>query len=191
MDTLSCYKCGRHCKDKRGLKVHETRCQHTVKLKCSYCSSFFDTNESLNSHLEQCKAIKETQERIHQSFVYQSKLEEKDKLIKELQEQNHTLQYQQQYNYKQENINQTNQIELLQSLHLNSIQSYKLITEEKDRVISILEKNIVDEQNKTKLIEDTLNQLKIINDELRLELKKDKDIIYELAFNILNKVKKE
>ncbi len=184
MNALACSKCGKLCKDKRGLSVHEARCQITHKLRCTYCSSFFDSDHLLKTHLEQCKAIQEAQERLKQSFTYQSNLEHKDKIIQELQQQIHTLELEFHSQNKQD---YTNQLELLQSFRLQSIQDHQFLLEEKDKIIAILQKTILKEQENIKTLQDTINQLNEINDDLRSQQKKDKDIIYDLAFKLLKR----
>ncbi len=64
--TLSCSKCGKECKDKKGLTLHESKCEKVNKLNCSFCNALFQTNSSVIRHEKTCNAIKEEARRKEQ-----------------------------------------------------------------------------------------------------------------------------
>ena len=73
-DSCDCERCGRHCKDRRGLSVHMRACQGNKALVCEYCNTTFGSVYSLTVHSTRCVENKKQKE-------------EQDKLVKnELQE---------------------------------------------------------------------------------------------------------
>ena len=60
-DHHSCSKCGKECKDKRGLSVHESKCGRTKKPICPHCNTEFLYLGSLHNHLSSCKVLKQQQ----------------------------------------------------------------------------------------------------------------------------------
>ena len=60
-DHHSCSKCGKECKDKRGLSVHESKCGRTKKPICPHCNTEFLYLGSLHNHLSTCKVLKQQQ----------------------------------------------------------------------------------------------------------------------------------
>jgi hypothetical protein len=82
-ERKECSKCGRECKDKRGLAIHEAKCkivsQPPKKFECQYCHNEFATNQSLHVHLEKCRS--------YSDFVKTSSFEEeKRKLLVQIDE---------------------------------------------------------------------------------------------------------
>jgi hypothetical protein len=53
-----CLKCGRECKTKRGLAIHESKCGLEKETQCSYCNTKFSSPENLNRHRTVCKIFK-------------------------------------------------------------------------------------------------------------------------------------
>lgn len=59
-DSLDCSKCGRVCKDRKGLSRHESSCNPHKDLSCSDpdCRKIFSTISNLYKHMRSCKVIK-------------------------------------------------------------------------------------------------------------------------------------
>ncbi len=58
----SCSKCGKICKDKRGLAIHEARCgiiKEEKRYVCEYCDLEVKNNDNLQRHLNVCKKKKD------------------------------------------------------------------------------------------------------------------------------------
>ena len=64
-----CSKCGRYCKDKRGLGIHEVVCKGTRDFICIYCNVSFCSRQSLSRHSKTCKHVN----------IYESKNEYKER----------------------------------------------------------------------------------------------------------------
>ena len=58
MSENACDRCGKECKDKRGLALHLKKCEGLKALDCEYCNQTFANPYSLSVHLTRCKAIK-------------------------------------------------------------------------------------------------------------------------------------
>ena len=54
-----CSKCGKECKDKRGVSIHEAKCGKTKAPICPHCNTEFSCLASLHNHLERCKIYKQ------------------------------------------------------------------------------------------------------------------------------------
>ena len=62
--SLDCSKCGRVCKDRKGLSKHETHCNGVLlDLTCPDidCGKIFTTKSNLYKHIRTCKVIKSKQ----------------------------------------------------------------------------------------------------------------------------------
>jgi hypothetical protein len=59
VDALSCDKCGRQCKDKRGLSIHMRVCPGTKNFICEFCNTEFSSIYSLNIHSTRCSKYKD------------------------------------------------------------------------------------------------------------------------------------
>lgn len=58
MSNLSCLTCGRTCKDKKGLTLHQNKCnpvKPSLVFQCEFCYKTCSTQQNLNSHLNSCK----------------------------------------------------------------------------------------------------------------------------------------
>jgi hypothetical protein len=53
--SFNCEKCGRECKDKRGLTLHYNKCNGPQSLECEFCKEEFANHYNLLSHLTRCK----------------------------------------------------------------------------------------------------------------------------------------
>jgi hypothetical protein len=54
-----CYKCGKECKDKKGLSLHQNKCGIDRSTQCSHCSIVLSTIDNLNRHYLTCKVLKD------------------------------------------------------------------------------------------------------------------------------------
>ena len=59
-----CSKCGKECKDKRGLTLHRNRCNIDRQFICEFCNQEFATSYSLSMHITRCKTMKIQKENI-------------------------------------------------------------------------------------------------------------------------------
>ena len=66
----SCSRCGKICKDKRGLTLHLKSCEGIKVLTCSYCNCTFVSQYTLSVHLFRCnqskKHIKDQEQLLHE-----------------------------------------------------------------------------------------------------------------------------
>jgi hypothetical protein len=66
----SCSRCGKICKDKRGLTLHLKSCEGIKVLTCSYCNCTFVNQYTLSVHLFRCnqskKHIKDQEQLLHE-----------------------------------------------------------------------------------------------------------------------------
>lgn len=65
-----CSKCGKECKDKRGLSIHEGKCTGPEQFVCMYCNVGFCSKHSLSRHSKTCKHVED----------YEAKEEKKEKI---------------------------------------------------------------------------------------------------------------
>lgn len=54
-----CSKCGKECKDKRGVSIHEAKCGKTKAPICPHCNEKFSCLASLHNHIDRCKVFKQ------------------------------------------------------------------------------------------------------------------------------------
>jgi hypothetical protein len=57
-----CSKCGKECKDKRGLTLHDKKCGIERTTICIHCNGNFSTPENLQRHYLTCRVYRETKE---------------------------------------------------------------------------------------------------------------------------------
>ena len=62
MSSFVCDKCGKECKDKRGLTLHSHRCNVDRHFICEFCNQEFATSYSLSMHVTRCKTLKTQKE---------------------------------------------------------------------------------------------------------------------------------
>ena len=62
-ESFDCSKCGRVCKDRKGLSRHETSCNGLAEFRCpdDDCGKIFKTKPILKQHIRTCKVIKNKQ----------------------------------------------------------------------------------------------------------------------------------
>ena len=78
MSSVSCDKCGKECKDKRGLSIHYNKCGIDKHFACEFCNQEFVSSYTLSVHVSRCKMLK-----THKELMSK---EEKSSLQSELQE---------------------------------------------------------------------------------------------------------
>ena len=54
IDSIPCTKCGKLCKDKRGLTLHLKSCDGLLVFNCQFCHKTFSNSYNLNTHLSRC-----------------------------------------------------------------------------------------------------------------------------------------
>jgi len=59
-----CDKCGKECKDKRGLGIHYNKCNSERHSICEFCNVEFSNAYNLSVHVSRCKALKSQKENI-------------------------------------------------------------------------------------------------------------------------------
>ena len=84
IDSNSCDKCGKICKDKRGLSLHLKSCEGLISLTCEFCNKSFANSYNLHMHLSRCNENKKVTKQREQLLQEQNQIF-KDQL-KELQE---------------------------------------------------------------------------------------------------------
>jgi hypothetical protein len=62
LSELNCSKCGRLCKDRRGLAIHENKCDKNREVQCGYCQMIFSCSRSLTRHYTTCRVYKDIQQ---------------------------------------------------------------------------------------------------------------------------------
>lgn len=62
MSSFGCDKCGKECKDKRGLAIHYNKCGIDKRFICEFCNQEFSTSFNLSSHTSRCKTMKTRKE---------------------------------------------------------------------------------------------------------------------------------
>jgi hypothetical protein len=90
-NPLVCNRCGRECKDNRGLAIHQSKCGEPGREPvCPYCHTMFTCYRNLTRHYLTCKVYREIQEKQQMQSVQQKldeleeELEAKSNMIKEL-----------------------------------------------------------------------------------------------------------
>ena len=79
-ESLDCSKCGRVCKDRKGLSKHETCCTGVLDLTCpdADCKKMFTTRSNLYKHIRSCKVIKNKQAKEQQESEEEEEQPEQD-----------------------------------------------------------------------------------------------------------------
>ena len=85
IDIFVCSTCSKICKDRKGLTLHESKCEKVNTLICGPCGAEFKTNSSLVRHEKTCKTIKEEIER-------KQKQEQEELLRRHIEQQKSELQ---------------------------------------------------------------------------------------------------
>jgi hypothetical protein len=85
----SCDRCGKECKDKRGLTLHIKKCDGNKPSQCEFCKEDFSNQYILAVHLTRCKIIKAQNKEKEviareETIKKLSSLEEENKQLKDL-----------------------------------------------------------------------------------------------------------
>ena len=62
MSSFVCDKCGKECKDKRGLGIHYNKCDGSINFECKFCNQLFANAYSLSMHSTRCKTMRSRKE---------------------------------------------------------------------------------------------------------------------------------
>jgi hypothetical protein len=82
VESYVCDKCGRHCKDKRGLTIHSRACQGIQNLVCEFCNTTFSSAYCLATHTPRCTENKKQRQEQTESLKEElEKLREKLKTV--------------------------------------------------------------------------------------------------------------
>jgi hypothetical protein len=147
-EEFECSSCGKICKDKRGLTLHESKCDKVSKNTCIPCGGVFKNNSSLVRHEKTCKVIKET-------------LERKENEEKEIQRERRLEELKQLYEQK---LVEANYLKDKDMSELSSVYETKI-----DLLLKKIDSLIEESKDKTK--SNDLNIKNIMNDFHSLETK--------------------
>jgi hypothetical protein len=81
-ESYDCEKCGRHCKNRRGLSIHMRVCEGTKVLVCQYCNTTFCSIYSLTVHSTRCTENKK--QKPEQDKMVKTELQELQDKLKEI-----------------------------------------------------------------------------------------------------------
>ena len=168
MSSFVCDKCGKECKDKRGLTVHSHKCSIVRHFICEFCNQEFSTAYNLSVHVTRCKTLRSQQELTakEELITLRSDLEtfkaENAKLLSLQQEsKEESSQLQQklkdlQENHKKEldNLKMTLRIDLERQLKIRDNEVSSLVNDHKD-----LEKNFEFLKGKYEMLENEKKSL--------------------------------
>jgi hypothetical protein len=155
--THLCSKCGRECKDKRGLAIHENKCTVDQSLECEHCHQTFSCHRSLVRHYTTCRSLKDLQD------------QDRDKKIAVLEQQLDSLQQQNQLLVQKE---QDYKAQLAFERHSNETfanmckEDQRILSQEKDALCS----KIVELEHLNKEQKERLYHLEKKNDMLNVSM---------------------
>jgi hypothetical protein len=149
-ESYDCEKCGRHCKNRRGLSIHMRVCEGTKVLVCQYCNTTFCSVYTLTVHSTRCTENKKQKQ-------------EEDKIIKteiqELQDKLKEIELKHQEEIKYLNVKIRSDYEQQLKLRDDDLTSF-------NNEIKTLKKEVISkEQENTRLTEE-FNELKVREREL-------------------------
>ncbi len=141
VEENQCNRCGRQCKDKRGLSIHMRVCEGTTVFTCQYCNTVFSSVYSLSIHTTRCPKHKELLKKKDDSLQ-----QENQQLKIQLQELENKYKEERQYcksTTEEQLINQYS----LELLELRAENKRLLAsTEEKEKMICKLERWLDEEK---------------------------------------------
>lgn len=91
----SCSRCGKECKDKRGLTIHEKKCgsDPSQLYSCDYCNTTYTSKQNLHRHQEKCMDylfyVKQEEVRIQLEKRYKDTIDTLKQEISEIQHARH------------------------------------------------------------------------------------------------------
>ena len=91
-ESYDCEKCGRHCKNRRGLSIHMRVCEGTKVLVCQYCNTTFCSVYTLTVHSTRCTENKKQKQ--EQDKIVKTEIQELQDKLKEIE-----LKHQQEIKY--------------------------------------------------------------------------------------------
>jgi hypothetical protein len=92
MDSFECDKCGKVCKDKKGLSRHFSKCRGLAEPVCIYCDIKFTRFSTLDDHLQICSKYQLTKQADEYNHQLTKQADEyKYQLTKQADEYNHQL----------------------------------------------------------------------------------------------------
>jgi len=159
-----CSKCHKECKDKRGLAIHENKCDGAQAIKahvCEHCQEIFKSNDNLKKHqLSRCKAMKEKE----RDQLEEDRLQELREMCKKYKEHIHLLQ---------------EQNRLLQERHQMKIECIKKECEVqlRHRINDTTTSSVSDSLDS---IDEEISRVKRSNDDLHEEIKKERVRFFEI-----------
>lgn len=145
---LQCDKCGKECKDKKGLAIHQHKCNKTVspaEFICLYCNTKLSTKQNLQRHYDSCKLYVHIEEAKLKEQNLNNKIKNLESQIEHLSSKNNELKE----NIRISNIHSSNRYDSLlkekDNLEQKLIQSEKKSSEEikkREEKITSLEKEV-------------------------------------------------
>jgi hypothetical protein len=140
-DKYICIKCGKECKDKRGLGIHNAKCEGIKSCQCHHCKQEFANPYSLYVHLTRCKISKKNKEIIVNEDVLntQTKITDYEEEISRL----HRIITDKENQYKNTN---------------SVIHSLENIIKEKDNKLNNLTKELNDIKIENRVLQDICNK---------------------------------
>lgn len=168
--SYNCSRCGKECKDKRGLSVHEASCKKNKNFHCPHCSILFACNTTLVRHIPVCSVKMQNDIKKEIEDKEQERRIQYENTIKQLKEENQILQS----SFSKRESDFLNEKEFLirqTDYNIKTIEQEKKKTEE--------ELNISKSQ-----LEETIKETKVLRERLDqafIESKQDKNKIVEFA----------
>jgi hypothetical protein len=193
MDLFICDKCGKECKDKRGLTVHSNKCTANRHFICEFCNLELSTSYNLSVHITRCKTLKTQKELMTKEEILslQSDLQtSKNEIVRLLRIQQETkdtvsnyetkikdIQYDYENKLKIYQSNQQSELKDKESIHQKELSDLKTALQNdfsqqlkiRDNDLSSYHKDIGDLTEKLRDKEQQLDDLKEVNKTLLVD----------------------
>jgi hypothetical protein len=167
-DQNTCDKCGKLCKDKRGLTLHMKACEGRIDLHCEFCHKEFANPYSLSIHISRCSESKKNIKEKDQAV--KSELQQLQEKLKETELKLQQERKEAEVKRKQElkDLNQKVRAEYEQQLKMrdddlksfyNELNSSKQSLQEKDKQMQQLERELNDKKVDYRTILDLYGKL--------------------------------